>query len=60
MDNNSTRHIAGNDAMLIAAAKGLVGGAVNVGLAILLAGPPPSSFHALAAAGVGFFGYGVV
>lgn len=59
MDNNSTRHIAGNDAMLIAAAKGLVGGAVNVGLAILLAGPPPSSFHALAAAGVGFFGYGV-
>ena len=59
MDNNSTRHIAGNDAMLIAAAKGLVGGTVNVGLAVLFAGPVPSSASALAAAGVGFFGYGV-
>ena len=45
--------------MLIAAAKGLVGGTVNVGLAVLLAGTVPSSVSALAAAGVGFFGYGV-
>jgi drug/metabolite transporter (DMT)-like permease len=59
MDNNSTRHIAGNDAMVIAAAKGLVGGAVNIGLAVLLAGRAPSSAGALASAGVGFFGYGV-
>ena len=59
LDNNSTRRVAGNDAMLIAAAKGLVGGSVNVGLAMLLAGPVPSSISALAAAGVGFFGYGV-
>jgi len=59
MDNNSTRRIAGNDAMLIAAAKGLVGSAVNIGLAALLAGPVPSMTSALAAAGVGFFGYGM-
>jgi drug/metabolite transporter (DMT)-like permease len=58
-DNNSTRRVAGNDAMLIAAAKGLVGGAVNISLAVLLAGTTPSSSSALAAAGVGFFGYGV-
>jgi drug/metabolite transporter (DMT)-like permease len=59
MDNNSTRRVAGNDAMLIAAAKGLVGGTVNIGLAVLLAGPVPSTTSALAAGGVGFFGYGV-
>lgn len=59
MDNNSTRRVAGNDAMLIAAAKGLVGGAVNIGLAVLLAGPKPAAQSALAAAGVGFFGYGM-
>jgi drug/metabolite transporter (DMT)-like permease len=59
MDNNSTRRIAGNDAMLIAAAKGLVGGAVNIGLAVLLAGPVPSTTGVLAAGGVGFFGYGL-
>ena len=59
IDNNVTRRIAGNDAMLIAAAKGVVGGAVNVALALLLAGPPPPIDAALAAAGVGFCGYGV-
>ena len=59
IDNNSTRRVAGNDAMLIAAAKGLAGGAVNIGLALLLAGPVPSAPSALAAATVGFFGYGL-
>lgn len=58
-DNNSTRRVAGNDAMLIAAAKGLVGGAVNIGLAAFLAGSVPAAAGALAAGGVGFFGYGV-
>ncbi len=59
IDNNSTRRVAGNDAMLIAAAKGLAGGTVNIGLAWLLAGPVPSAPSALAAATVGFFGYGL-
>ena len=59
LDNNSTRRVAANDAMLVAAAKGVTGGAVNIGLAILLAGPTPPTLSALWAAGVGFFGYGV-
>jgi len=59
LDNNLTRKIAGNDAMLIAAAKGLVGGVVNLGLAAVLAGPAPSLDAALAAGIIGFFGYGV-
>src|SRR5262249_17242263 len=41
LDNNFTRRVAGNDATLIASLKGLVGGAVNLGLASLLAGPAP-------------------
>jgi drug/metabolite transporter (DMT)-like permease len=59
LDNNLTRKIAGNDAMLIAAAKGLAGGVVNLGLAAVLAGPAPPLASALAAGIIGFFGYGV-
>jgi drug/metabolite transporter (DMT)-like permease len=58
LDNNLTRRISGNDAMLIAAAKGVAGGAVNVGLASLLAGPAPPLGPVLAACVVGLFGYG--
>jgi len=59
LDNNLTRKIAGNDAMLITAAKGMVGGAVNLGLAAIFAGPLPSVAVAFLAGIVGFFGYGV-
>ena len=59
IDNNATRRIAGNDAMLIATTKGLVGGTVNVGLAVLFAGSAPRATDAFAAAGVGFCGYGI-
>src|SRR6266567_3096852 len=41
LDNNLTRKIAGSDALSIAMAKGLCGGAVNLSLAAVLAGPPP-------------------
>ena len=58
-DNNLTRKIAHNDAMLVAALKGLVGGTVNLGLAAALAGEPPPWADALPAAVIGFFGYGV-
>ena len=58
LDNNLTRQIAANDAMLIAAAKGLVGGTVNLGFAAMSAPAPPIA-AALAAGAVGFFGYGV-
>ena len=58
-DNNLTRRVAANDATLIAALKGLVGGAVNLGLASMLGGSPPRLDTAIAAGVVGFFGYGV-
>lgn len=59
LDNNLTRRIAGSDALAIAMAKGLVGGAVNLSLAAAFAGPPPAALTAIAAAVVGFLGYGV-
>jgi drug/metabolite transporter (DMT)-like permease len=59
IDNNLTRRVSGNDATLIAALKGWVGGTVNLGLAALFAGTPPAPAPALAAAGVGLLGYGV-
>ena len=59
VDNNLTRRVAGNDATLIASLKGLSGGAVNLGLASLLGGPPPGLDAAIAAGVVGFLGYGV-
>lgn len=59
LDNNLTRKVASNDAMLVAAVKGVTGGAVNLGLALLLAATPPASAPALAAGVVGLLGYGV-
>jgi drug/metabolite transporter (DMT)-like permease len=59
IDNNLTRKVSANDAIVIAGLKGLVAGAVNLGLA-LLAGQalPPVGMLGLALA-VGFLGYGV-
>jgi drug/metabolite transporter (DMT)-like permease len=59
LDNNLTRKIAGSDALSIAVAKGLCGGAVNLSLAAVLGGPPPDLLPAIAAGAVGFLGYGV-
>ena len=59
IDNNLTRKISGNDAMLIAALKGLAGGAVNLGLAAMVAGAAPPLASAVSAAVVGLLGYGV-
>ena len=58
IDNNLTRIVAANDAMLVAA-KGVVGGVVNVGLALALAGSVPPPPAALATGVVGLLGYGV-
>jgi hypothetical protein len=49
----------GNDAMLVAVSKGLVGGAVNVGLAAMPAGSLPATSSAFAVGTVGFLSYGV-
>ncbi|HEV8256095.1 MAG TPA: EamA family transporter [Casimicrobiaceae bacterium] len=59
LDNNLTRKIAANDAMLIAAVKGCVGGLVNLTLATFYAGELPWTDAAVAAGLVGFFGYGI-
>jgi drug/metabolite transporter (DMT)-like permease len=59
IDNNLTRKLSGADPLNVAMAKGLVAGAVNVGLALLLHAAWPAA-SAIAAAGIiGFLGYGV-
>jgi len=58
IDNNLTRKISGADAMFIAALKGWVAGAVNIGLAILLGVSLPAAPVAAEALLVGFLGYG--
>lgn len=59
IDNNLTRRVSGSDALLIADLKGLVAGAVNLGLALLLGQTlPPLGVLSLAMA-IGYLGYGV-
>ena len=59
IDNNLTRKLSAADPLQIAMIKGLVAGAVNVGLATVLQQHWPAA-PAIAAAGiVGFLGYGV-
>jgi drug/metabolite transporter (DMT)-like permease len=59
IDNNLTRKVSASDAVLIAGLKGLVAGAVNLGLALLVGETlPPIAVLGFAMA-VGFLGYGV-
>lgn len=59
VDNNLTRKVAASDALMIACLKGLVAGAVNLALAVMLgAALPPASTTAMALA-LGFVGYGI-
>ena len=59
LDNNLTRKVAANDAVAIAAAKGVAGGVVNLTLAALVAGAPPAAPTLFATAAVGLAGYGI-
>ena len=59
IDNNLTRKVSTSDAMLIAGLKGLVAGAVNLGLAMLVGQTLPSLGVLGLAMAVGFLGYGV-
>jgi len=59
IDNNLTRKVAANDAVAIAAAKGVAGGAVNLTLAMVIAGAPPAASPLVATAAVGLAGYGI-
>ena len=59
IDNNLTRRVSASDAVLIAGLKGLVAGAINLGLALLVGQTlPPLGVMSLALV-VGFLGYGV-
>jgi drug/metabolite transporter (DMT)-like permease len=59
VDNNLTRTLSAADPVQIAAIKGLVAGAVNLGLALAHGARLPGPAALAGAALVGFFGYGV-
>ncbi|NDP41825.1 MAG: DMT family transporter [Aromatoleum sp.] len=59
LDNNLTRKVAANDAVVIAGLKGLVAGGVTLSLALGLGYSLPATGRIAAAAAVGFLGYGV-
>ena len=59
IDNNLTRKVSGADPVMIAMLKGLLAGAVNTALALGLGAQLPQAGPLVAAALVGFVGYGV-
>jgi drug/metabolite transporter (DMT)-like permease len=59
IDNNLTRKVSTNDAMVIACLKGLVSGPVNLGIAFALGAHLPNVGKIAAAMLTGFAGYGV-
>jgi len=59
IDNNLTRKVSSNDAILIACLKGLVAGLCNTGFALAAGAQMPTLLGAGAAMIVGFAGYGV-
>lgn len=59
IDNNLTRKVSASDPVQIAMIKGLVAGAVNLGLALAVGARLPEAGLLAGAAVVGFLGYGV-
>ena len=59
IDNNLTRKVSTNDAMLVACVKGLLAGAGNVALGLGAGAGFPSAQVLAASVLVGFFGYGL-
>lgn len=59
IDNNLTRKVSTNDAMLVACLKGSFAGACNTGLALALGAKLPGASALAASLLVGFFGYGL-
>jgi drug/metabolite transporter (DMT)-like permease len=59
LDNNLTRKTSTSDAVLVAGLKGIVAGAANLTLAVLLGQHLPPIGTVAAAGAVGFLGYGV-
>ncbi len=59
IDNNLTRKVSASDALFIAGSKGLMAGAVNTVVALLLGAVLPGMPTVLSAMTVGFLGYGI-
>jgi len=59
IDNNLTRKLSAADPVQIAAVKGLVAGTINLGVASMHHVAWPSLTHSVAAAVLGFVGYGI-
>jgi drug/metabolite transporter (DMT)-like permease len=59
IDNNLTRKASTNDAMLVAALKGLCAGACNTALALAGGAQTPDGLHLAGALAVGLLGYGL-
>lgn len=59
LDNNFTRKVSATDASWVAMVKGLVAGAVNLGLALSVQASLPPLPESLLAMALGFVGYGV-
>ncbi|KVR14128.1 hypothetical protein WK13_00495 [Burkholderia ubonensis] len=59
IDNNLTRKVSANDAMVIACMKGLVAGPVNIAVAVAAGASWPSAATTAAAMLTGLTGYGV-
>jgi drug/metabolite transporter (DMT)-like permease len=59
IDNNLTRKVSASDALFIAGSKGLIAGAVNIALAIVLGVGMPATVNLLTAMLVGLLGYGI-
>jgi len=58
-DNNLTRKVSANDALLLACLKGLFAGLVNTALGLLAGAQLPAIGPLVATLGVGFAGYGL-
>ena len=59
IDNNLTRKVAAQDALLLAGLKGLVAGISNTSLALMLGAKLPAGATLLASLALGFVGYGL-
>ncbi|MHA6823333.1 DMT family transporter [Ralstonia pseudosolanacearum] len=59
IDNNLTRNVSTNDAVLIACLKGLVAGGCNTAFALAAGGRLPAGWPLASAMLIGFAGYGV-
>ena len=59
IDNNLTRKVSTNDAMLVAGLKGLLAGAFNTALALTFGAHWPAVANVGASMAVGFLGYGL-